>query len=178
MMRAVVDTNVVLVANGSHPDVSPDCVIACVDRLQQLMKSGRVVVDDSYRILEEYQHKTSPVKNKRPGDVFLLWVLKNIANGRCVERVALIEVAPDCFDGFPDAALQPQVDAPDRKFLAVAAAAARPDLPPVWQAADCKWLDWWPQLKAAGVTVEFLCEADVCRFYAKKFPKKPVPQLP
>ena len=66
MMRAVVDTNVVLVANGSHPDVSPDCVIACVDRLQQLMKSGRVVVDDSYRILEEYQHKTSPVKNKRP----------------------------------------------------------------------------------------------------------------
>ena len=47
MMRAVVDTNVVLVANGSHADVSPDCVIACIDRLESLMKNGRVVIDDA-----------------------------------------------------------------------------------------------------------------------------------
>ena len=176
MMRAVVDTNVILVANGAHADVSPDCVIKCIDRLQALMKGGKVVIDDAHRILGEYHHKTTPVKNKRPGDVFLLWVLKNSANTRHVEAVTLAEISADLFDGFPDAALQHAIDAPDRKFLATAA--AHPQSPPVWQAADCKWLDWWPRLQMAGVTVEFLCPADVCRFYSKKFPKKVLPPLP
>lgn len=72
--------------------------------------------------------------------------------------------------------LQPQFDAPDRKFAAVAN--AHPDKPPIWQGADCKWLNWLPQLDAQGVKVEFLCPADVSRFYAAKFPAHPVPDLP
>jgi hypothetical protein len=175
-MRAVVDTNVVLVANDAHEDVSPDCVIACIDRLQELMKRGTVVIDDAYRILAEYQHKTTPMKNKRAGDVFVLWLLKNSANSRHVEQVALQEPVPDTFDEFPDAELQAVIDPPDRKFLATAAAhRARP---PVWQATDCKWLDWWPRLQATGVTVDFLCEADLCRFYTRKFPDRPLPARP
>lgn len=46
------------------------------------------------------------------------------------------------------------------------------------QTADCKWLDWWPALRAKGVEVDFLCPADACSFYGKKFPEKPVPRLP
>ena len=30
-MKAVIDTNVLLVANGQHADVSPGCVAACVE---------------------------------------------------------------------------------------------------------------------------------------------------
>lgn len=88
----------------------------------------------------------------------------------------LTELAPDRYTEFPDPALEPQFDAPDRKFAAVAN--AHPDRPPLWQAADSKWLDWWKPLAAAGVDVEFLCPHDACRFYAKKFPHKPAPQLP
>ena len=175
-MRAVVDTNVVLVANGSHADVSPDCVIACIDRLESLMKNGRVVIDDAYRILGEYQNKTSPMKDKGPGDVFVRWLLKNNTNRRHVEQVALTELTADIFNEFPDAALQTAIDPPDRKFLATAA--AHPSRPAVWQASDSEWLDWWQPLKAAGVTVEFLCPDDVCRFYAGKFPGRAVPALP
>ena len=175
-MRAVVDTNVVLVANGSHADVSPDCVIACIDRLESLMKNGRVVIDDAYRILGEYQNKTSPMKDKGPGDVFVRWLLKNNTNRRHVEQVALTELTADIFNEFPDAALQAAIDPPDRKFLATAA--AHPSRPAVWQASDSEWLDWWQPLKAAGVTVEFLCRDDVCRFYARKFPGQAVPPLP
>ena len=58
-MRAVIDTNVLLVANGQHVDVSPDCVIACVQRLLAMEKAGVTVIDDGFRILGEYQHKTS-----------------------------------------------------------------------------------------------------------------------
>jgi hypothetical protein len=158
----VVDTNVVLVANRAHADVSPDCVIECIDRLQAPMRTGKVVIDDAYRVLKEYQHRTSPMKNS--------------ANTRHVGQVALTGQSPDVFAEFPDAALQASVDPSDRKFLATAV--AHPARPTARQAADSKWLDWWQPLKAAGVTVEFLCPDDVCRYYAGKFPDRDMPPLP
>ena len=176
MKHVVVDTNVVVVANGSHADVSPDCVIRCVDRLQALMKKGKVVIDDAHRILKEYERNTSSRRGKGPGDVFVLWLLRNKANIRHVRQVPLTEPTPDTFDEFPDAVLQPSIDPPDRKFLAVAA--AHPGRAAVWHATDSKWLDWWQPLKAAGVTVDFLCPEDVCRFYASKFPDRDLPALP
>ncbi|MBK9426030.1 MAG: hypothetical protein IPN63_01035 [Gammaproteobacteria bacterium] len=176
MMRAVIDTNVLLVANGQHADVSADCVLECVRRLQAMQKSGITVIDDGYRILGEYQHKTSLNPPKGVGDVFLKWLLREAGSSSRVEQMSLTETAANCFAEFPDPALEPAFDAPDRKFAAVAN--AHPDKPPVWQAADCKWLDWWPALHAKGVRVEFLCPEDACGFYGNKFPNKPLPALP
>lgn len=176
MMRAVIDTNVLLVANGQHADVSADCVLECVRRLQAMQKSGITVIDDGYRILGEYQHKTSLNPPKGVGDVFLKWLLREAGSSRRVEQMSLTETAANCFAEFPDPALEPAFDAPDRKFAAVAN--AHPDKPPVWQAADCKWLDWWPALHANGVRVEFLCPEEACSFYGNKFPNKPLPALP
>ena len=175
-MRAVIDTNVLLVANGQHVDVSPDCVIACVQRLLAMEKAGVTVIDDGFRILGEYQHKTSLTPPKGVGDVFLKNLLRSVANKEKVEQVSLTELKVNEFAEFPNQSLQPAFDAPDRKFAAVAH--AHPNKPPVWQAADCKWLDWWPALKAKGVDIDFLCPGDVCAFYSKKFPKKPLPALP
>ena len=76
MIRAVIDTNVLLVANGQHSDVSTECVIACVERLQAMEKSGVTVIDDGFRILGEYQHKTSLNPPRGVGDVFLKWLLR------------------------------------------------------------------------------------------------------
>lgn len=176
MMKAVIDTNVLLVANGQHDEVSTDCVIECVRRLQAMEKSGVTVIDDGYRILTEYQHKTSLNPPKGVGDVFLKFLLRNTGNPTRVEQVSLTELAQNEFAEFPDPALQPVFDASDRMFVAVAH--AHPDKPPVWQAADSKWLDWWPALQAQGVTVEFLCPDDACGFYRQKFPHKPLPVLP
>ena len=175
-MRAVIDTNVLLVANGQHADVSADCVIQCVQRLQDMQQAGVTVIDDGFRILGEYQNKTQLTPPKGVGDVFLKWLLRQTGNPGRVQQVALTEIAPNCFAEFPDPALEPAFDAPDRKFAAVAY--AHPDKPVVWQAADCKWLDWWPALSVKGVAVEFLCPADACQFYGKKFPRKPAPKLP
>lgn len=175
-MKAVVDTNVLLVANGQHADVSSDCVETCILSLQALMNKGTAVIDDGYRILGEYQHKTSLHPPKGAGDVFLKWLLRNVGNSNKVQLVALSETAKHCFVEFPDPDLEAIFDAPDRKFAAVAH--AHVDKPPVLQAADCKWLDWWPTLRAEGVEVKFLCPDDACQFYRKKFPAKSVPTLP
>lgn len=176
MMKAVIDTNVLLVANQQHKDISPACTAECVRNLMSIQQCGVTVIDDGYRILREYQNKTHPNQPKGPGDVFLKWLLRNTSNPRHVEQVPITEIAKNEFLEFPDLALQPGFDAPDRKFVAVAN--AHPDKPPVWQAADCKWVDWWPALKAKGVLVEFLCPLDASNFYKKKFPAKPLPIFP
>lgn len=175
-MRAVIDTNVLLVANGDHPEVSPECVTECVQRLQAMEKSGVTVIDNGFRILGEYQNKTSLKPPKGVGDVFLKWLLRQAGNPMRVEQISLVELAENEFEEFPGIPMGSVFDSPDRKFVAVAN--AHPDKPPIWQAADCKWLDWWHDLKIEGIRVEFLCGKDVCRFYRNKFPSKPTPALP
>lgn len=174
-MRAVIDTNVLLVANGLHDDVSEDCVAECVTRLQAMEREGIVVIDDGFRILGEYQHKTSLNPPKGVGDVFLKWLFRQVGSAQ-VEQITLNETADNRFAEFPDPELELIFDPPDRKFAAVAY--AHPEKPAILQAADCKWLDWWPALRAKGVDVDFLCPDDACAFYAKKFPEKPAPQWP
>ncbi len=175
-MRAVIDTNVLLVANEQHADVSPDCIAACVCKLKEMQANGITVIDDAYLILAEYQKKTHIKPPKGVGDVFLKWLLRNLANPQRVEQVAITDSGANSFAEFPDADLQPKFDASDRKFAAVAN--AHPLKPVILQAADSKWLDWWPALQQKGVEVDFLCPEDACRFYQKKFPSKQIPGLP
>jgi len=176
MMQAVIDTNVLLVANQQHADVSLECISVCVLRLQEMQRSGIVVIDDGYRILGEYQNKTQINPPKGVGDVFLKWLLRNAGNPGRVHAVSLNETAENAFANFPDQDLQSRFDPPDRKFAAVAN--AHPGKPPIWQAADSKWLAWWVELAKYGVSVEFLCPVDAQRFYKNKFPAQPVPPLP
>jgi hypothetical protein len=176
MMRAVIDTNVLLVANDQHAEASPDCVAACVRFLQEMQVSGITVIDDSFLILREYQNKTKLQPPKGVGDVFLKWLLRNAGNLQHVEQVSVVETSKNVFAEFPNDDLQRVFDAPDRKFVAVAN--AHTDKPPILQAVDCKWLDWWQGLHVNGIQVDFLCPEDACRFYRKKFPAKEIPALP
>ena len=175
MSATVVDTNVILVANGAHAEVSEDCIESCVIELDKLTRNGVVVIDDNHLILNEYKNKTSPKKGKGAGDVFLKWLLQNMGNQSKCHQVSLTEHAENEYAEFPVTALMAKFDAPDRKFAAVAN--AHPAKPPILQAADCKWLDWHDQLRGAGIRVEFICIKDAKKFYGKKFPKKAMPRL-
>ena len=166
MNCVVVDTNVVLVANGQHQDVSQDCVVACAIRLQAIMQVGKLALDDRYLILLEYQNKTTPKTSNRPGDAFVKWALQNNRNPHRVDQVPIKEHAQRGFFSFPDDPDLEQFDIADRKFVAVAA--AHPDLPPILQAVDSKWLGWSPALERHRVKVDYLCPDDVMRFQARK----------
>ena len=107
MTKVVVDTNVLLVANEQHAEASTECVKSCIQWLKDIQRGDTVVIDDEYRIIEEYLHKTKPGKSKRVGDVFLKWLLQNQGNIRRVESVHITETATDHFTEFPDQDLQP-----------------------------------------------------------------------
>ncbi|MBP7778697.1 MAG: hypothetical protein KA371_16400 [Acidobacteria bacterium] len=165
-MTVMVDTNVILAANRQHTGVSETCIVSCAQRLHAIMTGGRVAIDDDYRILKEYQHKTTPHVGKRAGDAFVKWLLRNNANTERCDQVALVEHPERGFESFPEDARLTTFDPTDRKFVAVAC--AHEGHPPIAQATDSKWLDWAPALREYGVNVEFLCRADIQGFDDKK----------
>jgi hypothetical protein len=168
-MTSVVDTNVILVANGQHGNVGPNCVAACALRLQTIMAKQRIAMDDAFEILREYQNKTSPKTSNRPRDAFVKWALQNNANPKKCDLVKLTPHDERGYDSFPEDARLANFDPPDRKFVAVSA--AHEDHPPILQAADSKWIGWESALKEHGIAVEFLCPDDIQLFHEKKFGK-------
>jgi hypothetical protein len=166
----VVDTNVPLVANGAEEEVSPNCVVACVDALMEILTDKRsIAIDDDWRILREYIRKLSPSDQPGVGDRFLKWVLTNQANpARCV-HVSITPRSDDKedFEEFPNEPGFKSFDRSDRKFVAVAR--AHPERPPILEALDSKWWGWREPLKQVGVAVMFLCEDEIQVLYERKF---------
>lgn len=170
MSTVVVDTNVLLVANGMAAQMSDCCRISCLERLALARDSESVVVDRQFMILGEYQNKLNP--NRRPpgpGDAFVKHVLQNMG---CPERVSLVNLTPTNpertdFAEFPDdEGLRHAFDPSDRKF--VAASCSHLDRPPILEAADSKWLGWEEKLLSHGIHVEFLCREELHAIQQRK----------
>ena len=119
--RYVVDTNVPLVANGMST-AGPDCVISCTRAVRDVVESGHVVVDDCWRIVEEYKHQLSPTGQPGPGDAFLKWLLSNLWNAARCTQVALTPLDDHAgdFEEFPPALRSIGFDHSEPKFVAVA----------------------------------------------------------
>lgn len=175
MSVAVVDTNVIAVADDRHEDVSAECRLACISCLEKIKKSGKLALDDRRRIIKEYLRLYSPGRQKGPGSVFLEWVLQNQSSSK-VARVVITEIEEDVFAEIKNDGFQSEIDPPDRKFIAVALGAQRLN-PQIFQAVDSEWLLWLDPLHAAGVRVSFLCSSEIVRFFQRKFPDMSVPEL-
>ena len=135
--------------------------------LEGIKAAGKIVLDDGYRILSEYQDHLRSDGQPGEGDAFLKWVLTNQANPqRCAQVHINSTEDGDNFVEFPDDPDLKGFDRSDRKF--VAAARAHPDSPPILNAVDT---DWWLFRKALtrnGVHVEFLCPQDVEGFARRR----------
>lgn len=165
----VLDTNLLLVANGQHKDASPECVISCIQLLQRIQHSGGVVIDEDYEILREYLRKTSPFTGNRVGDAFLRWLIQNSQNTKFVECVRIQKHDERVYVEFPDDPDLTAFDHSDRKFVATSLAHAT--RPAICQGTDSKWQVWSERLIRHGIQIEFLCPADVHRFLERKMAK-------
>lgn len=161
----IVDTNVILVANGQHDQVDAASQARCAQWLQAIMLEGRVALDDAHAILGEYQHKTHASDGTGVGDVFLRWLLHEQDNPARVDKLPLPMVGGHHVH-FPSDIRLDQFDLSDRKFVALAV--AHPEHPVILQATDSKWLDWAPALRDHQIEVRFICQAVIAAFHEHK----------
>jgi hypothetical protein len=154
----VVDTNVAVVANRHAPQAAPACVLACVDVLESISRTGKIVLDDQSRILDEYMRHLSPSGQPGLGDAFFKWVWQNQANVTRCERVAIHPRGNNSEDyrEFPSDPALRGFHADDRKFVAVARKSK--SNPEVLNAVDRDWWDYRIALKQCGVRIKFLCQ--------------------
>lgn len=157
MKAAVVDTNVLVVANRKSSHASPTCVLACTERLRAIMREGILVIDDGRHIFREYERRASSTGQPGVGDAFLRWALTNQAKRHRCERVPLTPRGgtDGDFEEFP---VDPSLDKfhlDDRKFAAVARTSKHN--PSVVNAVDTDWWMFREPLERHGIRVTFLC---------------------
>jgi hypothetical protein len=165
-MEYVVDTNVPLTALGAANHMSSGCQLRCSEWLGEfLMEEKMLVIDSGLGILGEYTNAIAYEGQANVGRQFLRWVLTNYANPYRVRQVDITQIASNNYSGLP-ASLN-GFDPNDKKFLAVAIVNNSNEKTTIVQAADGKWVNWQPELTAAGIIIEYPCYAELVLF-AKK----------
>lgn len=165
----VVDTNVPMVANlaiapDPDSDIGLDCIQACVDAIEHVIKH-RLVIDEGGEIFMEYLREIPMKGQGGVGSRFMKWVNDHRWSGTVIQQVA-IQKEGNSYLEFPKNSGLENFDLADRKFVAVAN--AHQDKPPILQAVDSKWVGWEDSLKKAGIHVRFLCPKYINTKYKKK----------
>jgi hypothetical protein len=157
-MKAIVDTNVLIVANARDcPQADLACIADCAKFLRQIQDSDDwiLVLDSAWNIIKEYKNKVSQSGQPGTGDAFLKWVLVNYANRQRCELIKITPAGENQFVEFPADRELSKFDPSDRKFVAVAL--THPDRPPIYNAVDSDWKIYESALKNHGIQIEFLC---------------------
>lgn len=168
MAKFVVDTNVLLAADVGDPPrhathLSLPCRARSLEWLQGfLTQRARLVVDDGWQILGEYQKKS------RPGDFAQLF-LRQVLSASQVVFVTL-ERDEHGHASLPDGLASVVHDLADRKFVAVAL--VDEDHPTIVNSADTDWLAWEEALGVHGLSCLHLCADELrARASAKAAPR-------
>ena len=168
--KCLVDTNVPKTANlatqhDPNSDVSDDCVLACIEAVEHIIRKRGLVIDAGDEIFDEYRQQLSMKGQPGVGDRFMKWVHDHRWNADKVTQVRITRNG-DSYDEFPYHVGLRNFDRSDRKFVAVAN--AHSEKPPIVQATDSKWWGWKNALAGVGITVHFLCPDYAQTKYAKK----------
>jgi hypothetical protein len=149
---AVVDTNVLVVANGGSREAGPECRLAAVESLLAIRRAEALVLDAGYEILAEYRKSCSQSGQPGVGDEFFRWAFENAA---LLPSVGLTADNARRYMEFPaDDALK-HFDWDDRVFVSVALM-GKPSTRIV-NAVDSDYSHYAVPLAAHGVVVEELC---------------------
>jgi len=151
----VVDTNVPIAANGKATCTTA-CRLSCIDALDQITKSLRIVMDSKDEIFDEYRRHWSRSGEPDVGDMFFKWVNDNRHNeARCIRVEITGSDDERVYEQFPKAAALKAFDRSDRKFVAVAVGC--PEKAAVLNATDTDWHHHHDALTECGVRIHYLC---------------------
>jgi hypothetical protein len=152
--KAVVDTNVLIVANcRSNNQASLSCEEACIDTLVQVHNSRRLALDAAGDILSEYSRGCNFKGQPGAGDEFFRWAFDSRYSS-CF----LVELTPHgdrVYEEFPDLPELSTFDRDDRMFVATALGCDPTAV--IFNAVDSDYTHSAAGLTAIGVAVSELC---------------------
>lgn len=160
MKRAVVDTNVPIVANGRADSAngggipSAACRLAAVNFLDGLLESGQVFLDLAGEIQAEYRRYLNPAGQPGVGDRFYQELLRR--GPPRVQYIELPKASDGSYEDYPKDRDLASFDPSDRKFVALSLRAKAP----VVVATDSDWVHHKAALTRNSVIIIFLCGCD------------------
>ncbi len=160
----VVDTNVLVTANGQHPEACLLCLRQCVDLLESFTRRKRLIlIDEGYLILNEYSRYASSSGQPGVGDAFLKWVYERHTNEAFVRRMPITPSEDRqswrCFEEIPELEDLQGFDRSDQKFLAVALvfSGQRGCSSVIHNATDSDWRNFQEPIEKLGIRLHQLC---------------------
>ena len=163
MNAVIVDTNVIIAANDEAEHASPDCIERCQKRIKRILEQSETsLIDDGWRILNEYKRYVNLETRKGIGDLFVKMLLQNLMRRPAIctmVSITSLSGSDTDFAEFPTTEALIDFDVADRKFIAVAIAYERDynQKATILQALDRKWKPFLSAFKVEGVQIDFLC---------------------
>jgi hypothetical protein len=150
---AVVDSNVLIAANGKSEQANDACVEKCIDVLLEVRVAPSLALDEGNEILAEYSRYCSHSGQPGVGDEFFRWAFDN-QYASC-HRSPLTPHQDRVYQEFPDTPDLEKFDRSDRKFVATALGCT--PTAAVYNAVDSDYSQFALALAAAAVPVTELC---------------------
>ena len=150
---AVVETNVLIVANGGSSQANRACMEKCIDLLLEVSETASAALDEGGKIFDEYSAYCNYSGEPGPGDEFFAWLHEN--KWTACRLVSITPHDDRGYEEFPDAEDLQTFDRSDRKFVATALGCD--PTATIYNAVDSDWSHHAAPLAAAGVTVKELC---------------------
>lgn len=153
----VVDTNVLVAANGRDTHADLECQLACINALEKIKSDKILLLDNLGLILDEYSRHCHYKGEPGVGDFFFKYVFDNqLVQSKChIVSITQDHDNQSNFLEFPsDQGLQ-SFDPSDRKFVAVSIASSV--YPKVCNATDSDWEEFKIELEKININVIQLC---------------------
>ena len=151
MNTNVVDTNVLISANGRCTHADLECQLACVRAIDEIRSNGVVALDRTGLILREYADHCNYSGRPGVGDVFFKYTFDNQYTDSRMNLVVIKQI-DDPERGFQELP-QNTLDRSDRKFLAVAITAKAT----IINATDSDWAEQQELIERVAVALKQLC---------------------
>lgn len=150
----IIDTNVLVVANGKYPKADAKNILDC-QRFLYNVREKHISVDSLELIFREYISHANLSGQPGMGDEFLKWFFYNQYNTAVCEQVKITRNREREFLEFPADESLKDFDRSDRKFAAVAAASEFDAV--ICNASDSDWWHFRNAFEKVGIKIKFLC---------------------
>ena len=160
---SVIDTNVLIAANGRKTHANLKCQLACIEALENIRSNTVVILDNRSLILTEYSKYCHYKGQPSVGDKFFKYIHDNQS---VTDKCLIVPITPtdqteSNFLEFPKHPDLNNFDLSDRKFVAVTKASLKN--PPIYNATDSDWNEVQEVFKVCNITIIQLCPQHATR---------------